>query len=86
MKSFKSVDSVVIDLSDNLPAGAAPDSSTNCPNPINIEKEYSLSSSQKQVLDAIARGHSVFFTGAAGTGKSYILSILQEVGKVAGRS
>eukprot|EP01031_Cornospumella_fuschlensis_P027376 gene27376-33066_t len=83
MKSFKSVDSEVIDLSDNLPAGAAPDSSTN---PINIEKEYSLSSSQKQVLDAIARGHSVFFTGAAGTGKSYILSILQEVGKVAGIS
>ncbi len=41
--------------------------------------ELSLSNTQKQVLDLVMRRESVFFTGAAGTGKSYILRILQEV-------
>lgn len=41
-------------------------------------KSYNLSQSQQRALNAIMRRHSVFFTGAAGTGKSYILKILQE--------
>ncbi|KAF8058242.1 DNA repair and recombination protein pif1 [Lyophyllum atratum] len=33
----------------------------------------SLSPGQQQVLDIVKRGHSVFFTGSAGTGKSVLL-------------
>lgn len=40
---------------------------------------YSLSKSQKRALDAIMQRQSVFFTGAAGTGKSHILKVLQDV-------
>jgi energy-coupling factor transporter ATP-binding protein EcfA2 len=38
-----------------------------------------LSDSQYDVLKTIMQGKSVFYTGAAGTGKSFILRILQEI-------
>ena len=38
-----------------------------------IEEEPSLSAEQQRVLDLVASGKSVFFTGPAGTGKSYLL-------------
>lgn len=47
-------------------------------NPL-LQQMYKLSFSQKQVLEVIMSRKSVFFTGAAGTGKSYILKILQDV-------
>lgn len=40
---------------------------------------YNLSVSQKRALDAIMQRKSVFFTGAAGTGKSYVIQILRKV-------
>ncbi len=43
------------------------------------EDDVTLSVSQKKVLDAIMQRKSVFFTGAAGTGKSYILKVLRDV-------
>lgn len=43
------------------------------------DDEVTLSVSQKKVLDAIMLRKSVFFTGAAGTGKSYILKVLRDV-------
>ena len=42
-------------------------------------EDVTLSMSQKKVLDTIMARKSVFFTGAAGTGKSYILKVLREV-------
>ncbi|RYH05030.1 hypothetical protein EON65_45840 [archaeon] len=83
-RGFKNREEEVIDLKDTQYHTQQHRSPTNPSETINLDKEYSLSSSQKQVLDTIAQGHSVFFTGAAGTGKSYILSILQEMGKAAG--
>jgi hypothetical protein len=41
--------------------------------------EITLSVSQKKVLDTIIARKSVFFTGAAGTGKSYVLKVMREV-------
>jgi predicted ATPase with chaperone activity len=46
---------------------------------IDICETITLSQSQMQVLQAIADGKSVFFTGAAGSGKSFILRILQDL-------
>jgi hypothetical protein len=42
-------------------------------------EEVTLSLSQKKVLDMIMARESVFFTGAAGTGKSYVIKLLREV-------
>jgi phosphate starvation-inducible protein PhoH len=42
-------------------------------------ENLSLSDSQMRVLEAILERKSVFFTGAAGTGKSYVLRVLQDV-------
>ena len=44
-----------------------------------VDDDVTLSVSQKKVLDAIMQRKSVFFTGAAGTGKSYILKVLRDV-------
>lgn len=33
----------------------------------------SMSEEQKKILDTVLRGHNVFFTGSAGTGKSFLL-------------
>lgn len=41
--------------------------------------QISFSISQKKVLDAIMSRRSVFFTGAAGTGKSFVVKIVQDV-------
>lgn len=46
---------------------------------IDFDAEYSFSQSQLRALEAIMRRQSVFFTGAAGTGKSYILKILDDI-------
>lgn len=43
-----------------------------------LPERVSLSHSQYDVLKTVSQGYSVFFTGAAGTGKSYILRILKE--------
>lgn len=42
-------------------------------------EDITLSVSQKRVLDTIIARKSVFFTGAAGTGKSHVLKIMREV-------
>lgn len=44
-----------------------------------VTDDVALSSSQKKVLDTIMSRKSVFFTGAAGTGKSYIIKVLRDV-------
>lgn len=44
-----------------------------------IDAQISLSQSQYRVLKAILQKKSVFYTGSAGTGKSYILKVLQDV-------
>ena len=41
--------------------------------------DITLSVSQKRVIDTILARKSVFFTGAAGTGKSHVLRIVREV-------
>ncbi|CED82958.1 DNA helicase PIF1/RRM3 [Phaffia rhodozyma] len=50
--------------------------------------EPMLTDEQSQILDTVRRGHNVFFTGAAGTGKSVlmraIVRALKEDGKVVG--
>jgi DNA replication protein DnaC len=38
-----------------------------------------LSHSQRRVLDAVMARRSVFFSGAAGSGKSYLLKTLQAI-------
>ncbi|MDR3289904.1 MAG: AAA family ATPase [Rickettsiales bacterium] len=40
--------------------------------------EFTLSKSQKFAVDLIERGKNVFITGAAGTGKSYLLNFLRQ--------
>ena len=40
-----------------------------------LPERVSLSHSQYNVLKTVSQGYSVFFTGAAGPGKSYILRI-----------
>src|SRR5688572_8106554 len=42
-------------------------------------KPLVLSDSQQQVLNAIMEGNSVFYTGAAGTGKSFILRTVRKL-------
>ncbi len=49
-----------------------------------MKTNYSLSTSQKTVLDAIMQRRSVFFTGAAGTGKSFIIQIIRDAADVMG--
>lgn len=44
-----------------------------------LPEKVTLSDSQYDVLKTIMQGKSVFYTGAAGTGKSFILRILQEI-------
>jgi len=38
-----------------------------------------LSKEQRYIIETIAKGHNVFFTGFAGTGKSFILQKLREI-------
>lgn len=42
-------------------------------------EDVSLSEAQKRVLDVIMQRKSIFYSGAAGTGKSFILRIVQEL-------
>ena len=41
--------------------------------------EVTLSEAQRKVLQAIVQRKSIFFTGAAGTGKSFVLRVLQQI-------
>jgi ATP-dependent DNA helicase PIF1 len=50
-------------------------SSIPIPTPTNTLK-IELSEKQKKVLDSVISGKSVFFTGAAGTGKSLLLNYI----------
>ena len=45
---------------------------------------FETSGSQMEVLTAISQGKSVFFSGAAGTGKSFILKVLKDVASASG--
>ena len=45
----------------------------------NDKKSISLSKSQKQVIDKIMARQSVFFSGAAGSGKSFLLKVLRDI-------
>ena len=49
-----------------------------------VSKAYNLSESQVRALDAIISRKSVFFTGPAGSGKSFILMLLQQVLELCG--
>jgi ATP-dependent DNA helicase PIF1 len=49
-----------------------------------LSKVYQLSFSQKKALEAIMKRKSVFYTGAAGTGKSFILKVLLDILEVLG--
>jgi ATP-dependent DNA helicase PIF1 len=49
-----------------------------------LSKLYQLSFSQKKALEAIMKRKSVFYTGAAGTGKSFILKVLLDILEVLG--
>ncbi|GAB5356326.1 hypothetical protein AAMO2058_000281100 [Amorphochlora amoebiformis] len=40
---------------------------------------YDLSDEQRQVFEAIKGGHNTFFTGCAGTGKSFVLSRILDI-------
>ena len=50
------------------------------------DKSYQLSFSQKQALEIIMTRKSIFYTGAAGTGKSYILKVFLDVIEIIGLS
>jgi hypothetical protein len=52
----------------------------------NLSTEVKLSTSQHRVLQTIMQRQSVFFTGAAGSGKSYVLKVLREVLELLGLS
>ncbi|RZF34050.1 hypothetical protein LSTR_LSTR013759 [Laodelphax striatellus] len=41
-----------------------------------LMSQHTLTSEQKKVLDAVKEGHNIFFTGSAGTGKSYLLKVI----------
>lgn len=43
------------------------------------ESKITLSTSQKRAVDAIMARKSVFFSGAAGSGKSFLLKVVQDV-------
>lgn len=57
------------------------------PSPLSIEPEEKLNQEQTEILQACVSGKNVFFTGSAGTGKSFLLrkiiSILPPDGTVA---
>lgn len=56
-------------------------SSDQSPQSTTIDREglINLSQSQKRVLDVILQKKSVFFSGAAGAGKSFLLKVLQDI-------
>ncbi|KAG1716790.1 hypothetical protein ID866_388, partial [Astraeus odoratus] len=55
---------------------------TDVPPPVPPEPEIVLSEEQKKVLDLVRERKNVFFTGAAGTGKSVLLKEVINVLKV----
>ncbi len=49
-----------------------------------LKKQLSLSSKQLDVLKAILEKKNVFFSGAAGTGKSHVINVIKDIIKVLG--
>lgn len=41
--------------------------------PMPLAKQTTLNREQRSVLEAVLRGSSIFFTGSAGTGKSFLM-------------
>ena len=62
-----------------VPIGGVPGPGTVVAVPTIADTPIKLSESQFKVLGAILQRKSVFFTGAAGTGKSYVLRVLQDI-------
>ena len=62
-----------------VPIGGFPVPGAEVAVPTIAETPIKLSESQFKVLGAILQRKSVFFTGAAGTGKSYVLRVLQDI-------
>jgi ATP-dependent DNA helicase PIF1 len=75
-KGTSSIGGVPFDSSSGNSKGKTDDGDVEA---ISEDAVISLSESQMKVLKAILARKSVFFTGAAGTGKSYILRVLQDV-------
>lgn len=48
-------------------------------NDVDDTELFQLSDSQLNAIKAVLNGQSIFFTGAAGTGKSYVLHILKKI-------
>ena len=46
----------------------------------------SLTSSQKEIFDAVKNGENAFITGNAGTGKSFLLEAISEWSKISGKN
>jgi len=56
---------------------SSPSPPSPSPNVVVKAPTITLSPSQKLVLDAVLNGESLFFTGAAGTGKSHLISVME---------
>ncbi|KAF3628538.1 hypothetical protein FXO38_28191 [Capsicum annuum] len=53
----------------------------------NKKPKVKLTDQQNQILEAISKGNSIFITGSAGTGKTYLLQhIISELRKIHGKS
>ncbi|PHT76864.1 hypothetical protein T459_20386 [Capsicum annuum] len=53
----------------------------------NKKPKVKLTDQQKQILEAISKGSSIFITGSAGTGKTYLLQhIISKLSKIHGKS
>ncbi|KAM3302048.1 hypothetical protein P3S67_016550 [Capsicum chacoense] len=53
----------------------------------NKKPKVKLTDQQNQILEAVSKGNSIFITGSAGTGKTYLLQhIISELRKIHGKS
>ncbi|KAF8306376.1 hypothetical protein DL93DRAFT_224980 [Clavulina sp. PMI_390] len=64
-----------LETGDSDGSGPSPVDGTPAPAPINLKptEPIVLSEEQQGILNAVLQGHSLFFTGSAGTGKSVLL-------------
>lgn len=66
-------DTRVFDLTDDA------STTITAPHPSYSASDISLSQAQFKAISMLLQRRSIFFTGAAGTGKSYILKLLKDV-------